>query len=72
MGQLIKELNRTLETTVLLIEHDMGIVMSISDHVDVISFGKPVASGAPADVQSNPDVIKVYLGGADEPTQHAA
>jgi branched-chain amino acid transport system ATP-binding protein len=46
--------------------------MSISDHVVVLSFGRPIASGTPDEVRANPDVIKAYLGTADEPAQNAA
>lgn len=72
MSRFVLNVNKNLNTTVLLIEHDMSMVMSISDRVSVISFGKPIASGTPDAVRANPDVIKAYLGGADEPAQNAA
>ncbi|HAW63037.1 MAG TPA: high-affinity branched-chain amino acid ABC transporter ATP-binding protein LivG [Pseudomonas sp.] len=50
--------------TVLLIEHDMKLVMSISDHIYVINQGTPLANGTPEQVRNNPDVIKAYLGEA--------
>jgi branched-chain amino acid transport system ATP-binding protein len=50
--------------TVLLIEHDMHLVMSISDHIVVINQGTPLADGTPEQVRDNPDVIKAYLGEA--------
>jgi len=50
--------------TVLLIEHDMKLVMSISDHIYVINQGTPLADGSPEQVRNNPDVIKAYLGEA--------
>jgi branched-chain amino acid transport system ATP-binding protein len=50
--------------TVLLIEHDMKLVMSISDHIFVINQGAPLADGTPQQVRDNPDVIKAYLGEA--------
>ena len=50
--------------TVLLIEHDMKLVMSISDHIVVINQGTPLADGTPAQIRDNPDVIKAYLGEA--------
>ncbi|AQZ94976.1 high-affinity branched-chain amino acid ABC transporter ATP-binding protein LivG [Halopseudomonas phragmitis] len=59
---LISELRDAHGITVLLIEHDMKLVMSISDHIVVINQGCPLANGTPDQVRSNPDVIKAYLG----------
>ena len=72
MSRFILGVKKDWDTTVLLIEHDMSMVMSISDHIVVLSFGKPIASGSPDEVRSNPEVIKAYLGTADEPAQSAA
>ncbi len=61
---LIALLRNEYNVTVLLIEHDMHLVMSISDHIYVINQGTPLADGTPEQIRSNPDVIKAYLGEA--------
>ena len=62
----IQQINRDLGVTVLLVEHDMSMVMSVCDYLYVINFGANLAEGTPAEVKSNPDVIKAYLGEEDE------
>ena len=61
---LIAKLRSEHNVTVLLIEHDMKLVMSISDHIVVINQGAPLADGTPEQIRDNPDVIKAYLGEA--------
>ncbi len=52
--------------TILLVEHDMSLVMDISDEVVVLNFGEKIAEGSPKSIQNNSDVIRIYLGGGDE------
>ncbi|WP_338509168.1 high-affinity branched-chain amino acid ABC transporter ATP-binding protein LivG [Pseudomonas poae] len=61
---LISVLREEHNATVLLIEHDMKLVMSISDHIVVINQGTPLANGTPEQIRDNPEVIKAYLGEA--------
>ncbi|MBF8725228.1 high-affinity branched-chain amino acid ABC transporter ATP-binding protein LivG [Pseudomonas putida] len=61
---LIAYLRESHNVTVLLIEHDMKLVMSISDHIVVINQGTPLAHGTPQEIRDNPEVIKAYLGEA--------
>ena len=61
LAVLVRKL-RDLGLTVLLVEHDMGFVMDISDHVTVLSFGKRIFEGAPAAVRQEPAVVEAYLG----------
>ena len=62
LDELIVSLKEDYNVSVLLIEHDMGLVMGISDRIVVINQGRPLATGTPDEIQGNPDVIKAYLG----------
>ena len=62
MSRFILDVNDEFGTTIVLIEHDMSVVMDISDRVVVLDYGKKIGDGAPDAVRNDPDVIKAYLG----------
>ncbi|KUF40552.1 ABC transporter ATP-binding protein [Comamonas kerstersii] len=62
MCRFILDVNDEFGTTIVLIEHDMGVVMDISDRVVVLDYGKKIGDGAPDEVRNNEDVIRAYLG----------
>ena len=64
MCRFILDVNDEFGTTIVLIEHDMGVVMDISDRVVVLDYGRKIGDGAPEDVRRNEDVIRAYLGTA--------
>jgi len=66
LGQLLVALRDEFGIGVLLIEHDMGVVMGISDHIVVLDYGRLIADGSPDEVKRDPNVIKAYLGETEE------
>ena len=65
MARFILDINEERGVTIVLIEHDMGVVMDISDRVFVLDFGTKIAEGPPKEIQHNEHVINAYLGGSD-------
>ena len=60
--KMIRLVRDHFHISILLIEHDMKLVMGICDRITVLNFGQMLAQGVPAEIQSNPDVIKAYIG----------
>ncbi|MCP4357106.1 MAG: ABC transporter ATP-binding protein [Chloroflexi bacterium] len=62
MARFVLDINEEHGVSIIIIEHDMGVVMDISDHVVVLDFGAKIGDGTPDEVQRNPDVVRAYLG----------
>ena len=64
--ETIRKIRDTYNLAVLLVEHDMELVMGISENITVINFGRKIADGKPEEIQHNNDVIEAYLGRSDD------
>jgi branched-chain amino acid transport system ATP-binding protein len=62
MARYLLDINEEMDVTVILVEHDMSLVMDLSDRITVLNFGMKIAEGPPDEISENPQVISAYLG----------
>jgi branched-chain amino acid transport system ATP-binding protein len=72
MSRTIEDIRAVLGISIMLVEHDMGLVMRLADEVTVLDFGTRIAAGPPEQVQRNPEVIRAYLGTVQDTPNGAA
>ena len=71
IAQSIRDIRDALDVSILLVEHDMSLVMSIADHISVLDFGSLISDGEPDQVRLDPAVIRAYLGNEEHLTEES-
>jgi branched-chain amino acid transport system ATP-binding protein len=66
MATFVRSARQRYGITVILIEHDIGLVMELSDHVAVLDYGRKISDGTPDEVRSDPAVIRAYIGSTED------